>query len=597
MFDAASKANRDHELVKRALLLPRFFMASTSKKRKFEGNASKRPTKQPRRTIDSFFSPQVLAPASSSNDNDRKMVSLNAEQNAILRQVVDEGKNVFFTGSAGTGKSLLLRAIINALKRKYKTPDAVAVTASTGMAASNIGGMTIHAWGAVAPTPTEFEFQISCIKKCRPALQRWRQTKVLIIDEVSMVDGPLFTRICKIAENLRKNDHPFGGIQLIVTGDFFQLPPVAKNATPVFAFECDEWKRCIEHTLTLTHVFRQKDDEFVDLLNQLRLGTITPAASATFKALSRPLPPDPAGILPTELFPLRQEVDRANSARLAALTTAEHSFHSRDSGTAPDDKRAKLLENMMAPQKLVLKVGAQVMLIKNLDERLVNGSVGKVIGFWRQGDIQAGPGILTKSGNGPIRNVRLQPDGKTPEPRISKNDNKENAPVSAGPSGKVKAEADKGKGKEKAKVAVSRDEEQYPLVEFPALDGSDSEAVLLVRDEFRVEDSQGTVLARRMQVPLILAWSISIHKSQGQTIHRVKIDLGKVFEKGQSYVALSRAASMGGLQVLRFEASKVQAHPKVLKWNSTLQNHQPPPVNLASSSGSGSVAQQTSKEG
>jgi ATP-dependent DNA helicase PIF1 len=176
--------------------------ASTSKKRKSEGTASKRPAKQPRQTIDSFFSPQVLAPASSSNDDDRKMVSLNAEQTAILRQVVDEGKNVFFTGSAGatvlylvisrhpdsylrtgTGKSLLLRAIISALKRKYKTPDAVAITASTGMAASNIGGMTIHAWGAVAPTPTEFELQISCIKKCKPALQRWQKTQVLIVDE------------------------------------------------------------------------------------------------------------------------------------------------------------------------------------------------------------------------------------------------------------------------------------------------------------------------------------------------------------------------------------------------------------------------------
>ncbi|KAJ7672820.1 hypothetical protein B0H17DRAFT_173885 [Mycena rosella] len=116
---------------------------TASKKRKSEGGStSKRPAKQPRQTLDSFFSPLVLAPASSSNDDDRKMVSLNAEQNAILRQVVDEGKNVFFTGSAGTGKSLLLRAIIKALKKKHaKTPDAVSVTASTGMAASNIGGM------------------------------------------------------------------------------------------------------------------------------------------------------------------------------------------------------------------------------------------------------------------------------------------------------------------------------------------------------------------------------------------------------------------------------------------------------------------------
>ncbi|KAF7313381.1 ATP-dependent DNA helicase PIF1 [Mycena chlorophos] len=288
------------------------------KKRKSEGDAaaSKRPAKQPRRTLDSFFSPQVLAPASSAQDDDRRMVSLNFEQTAILRQVVNEGKNVFFTGSAGTGKSLLLRAIITALKKKHgKTNDSVSVTASTGMAASNIGGMTLHAWGAISPTPTNFELQVSCIRKCRPALQRWQKTKVLIIDEVSMVDGPLFTRICKLAETLRKSDAPFGGIQLVITGDFFQLPPVSKNGAAVFAFESDEWRRCIHHTLSLSQVFRQKDDEFATLLNELRLGNITPAASATFRSLSRPLPPDPAGILPTELFPMRNEVDRANSLR------------------------------------------------------------------------------------------------------------------------------------------------------------------------------------------------------------------------------------------------------------------------------------------
>ncbi|KAJ7087268.1 hypothetical protein B0H15DRAFT_305635 [Mycena belliarum] len=264
--------------------------------------------------------------------------------------------------------------------------------------------------------------------------------------------------------------------------------------------------------------------EFVGLLNQLRLGNITPAACTTFQSLSRPLPPDPSGILPTELFPLRREVDYANSVRLSALTTDEHAFSSCDTGKAPLDKRGKLLESMMAPQKLILKVGAQVMLIKNLDERLVNGSVGKVLGFWRQGEVKGVPG--NKSATAPIRRVPLQDDGRTPMLRGSSSGDKENVAA-------VKPEKGKGKEKEIPKSS-SRDGERYPLVEFPALDGSDSEAVLLVRDEFRVEDSQGVVLARRMQVPLILAWAISIHKSQGQTIHRVKIDLGKVFEKGES---------------------------------------------------------------
>ncbi|KAJ7067867.1 hypothetical protein C8F01DRAFT_579492 [Mycena amicta] len=281
--------------------------------------------------------------------------------------------------------------------------------------------------------------------------------------------------------------------------------------------------------------------EFATLLNQLRLGNITPTAISTFKSLARPLPPDPAGILPTELFPTRHEVDRANSTRLAGLTTPTHKFTSRDSGTAPDDKRGKLLETMMAPRDLNLREGAQVMLIKNIDEGLVNGSVGKVLGFYRIADVQggAGNGAGAKNGTSPVRNVVML-DGR-PAPKAEKGSSssgKENAPaITVGDKGKaaVKQEPKPKIEKDtKPKIAaVSKDPELYPLVEFPALDGSQTEVVLLVRDEFRIEDSQGAVLARRMQVPLILAWAMSIHKSQGQTIHRLKVDLGKVFEKGQ----------------------------------------------------------------
>jgi len=123
---------------------------------------------------------------------------------------------------------------------------------------------------------------------------------------------------------------------------------------------------------------------------------------------------------------------------------------------------------------------------------------------------------------------------------------------------------------EKPKSAAVTDAEHFPLVEFPTPMGR--ETVLVTRDEFRVEDNEGIVLARRVQVPLILAWALSIHKSQGQTLQRVKVDLGKVFEKGQSYVALSRAATMEGLQVLRFDPKKVCAHPKVIEWNKSLES-------------------------
>ncbi|KAF9068708.1 PIF1-like helicase-domain-containing protein [Rhodocollybia butyracea] len=197
-------------------------------------------------TIDSFFSPNVPLPMKSSDDPTQPShAALNPEQTRVLRMAIDEGKSVFFTGAAGTGKSLLLRAIILALRKKYaKTSDAISITASTGMAASNVGGMTIHAWGAVTPNCTDMTLMIKSIRTCRPALQRWKKTK-----------------LHDIAVNLRKpTTRPFGGIQLIVTGDFFQLPPVTKsNQEPIFAFESPAWRNTLESTVNLTHVFRQKD--------------------------------------------------------------------------------------------------------------------------------------------------------------------------------------------------------------------------------------------------------------------------------------------------------------------------------------------------
>ncbi|KAJ4487537.1 PIF1-like helicase-domain-containing protein [Lentinula aciculospora] len=136
-------------------------------------------------TLESFFSPQVPLPKKSSDGpTEPSHAALSSEQIRVLHMVIDEGKSVFFTGAAGTGKSLLLRAIIRALRKKFsKTKDAISITASTGMAASNVGGMTIHSWGAVTPKGNDINLMIKCIKTCRPALQRWKKTKVLIIDE------------------------------------------------------------------------------------------------------------------------------------------------------------------------------------------------------------------------------------------------------------------------------------------------------------------------------------------------------------------------------------------------------------------------------
>ncbi|KIJ05472.1 hypothetical protein PAXINDRAFT_164763 [Paxillus involutus ATCC 200175] len=306
----------------------------------------------------------------------------------------------------------------------------------------------------------------------------------------------------------------------------------------------------------------------------MRQGTISPDACTTFKFLSRPLPPPPPSmpnILPTELFPLRHEVSNANSARLRALPhalhTSSHVPHKPTSTASENNKRQGLLSGILAEKTLELKKGAQVMLVKNVDEMLVNGCVGQVTGFFTYREVmnalngenekRAG---ATKS-TGFVRNVKIGPDGCLIR-------------VKDGVVGKENVASGSGDGVEskvKAKAPAPQKEEVFPMVEFPTSEGG-KEAVLVMREEFKVEDSEGKVLARRMQVPLILAWAMSIHKSQGQTIQRVRVDLGKVFEKGQSYVALSRAASLDGLQVLRFDPKKVMAHSKVIEWSKTLQS-------------------------
>ncbi|GAA5832670.1 hypothetical protein JCM11251_001406 [Rhodosporidiobolus azoricus] len=488
----------------------------------------------------------------------KQKVILSPEQQMVLKMVVDDEKNVFFTGSAGTGKSVLLREIIASLKRKHRgNTDAVAVTASTGMAACNIGGTTIHSFAGIGIGAGTAEQLIANIKKNRNANAKWQRVKVLVIDEVSMVDGTLVDKLAAIATALKKAkgkssssfSKPFGGIQLVVTGDFFQLPPVTKGTNPTFAFEAKAWKDCIDHTVNLTQVFRQKDTEFIDMLNEMRFGRLSQESIKKFYALSRVPDYRRGGPEPTELFPMRSEVERANQTRLRGLQGEERIFKAEDGARDPDPQRMKTntyLQNFMAPEQLVLKVGAQVMLIKNLDTTLVNGTVGKVVGF----GVQELEGEDGEGGDGDDE-VFIGADGQAI---------------------RVKAEVSAAEARRKQRVAemvASGKMEMGPVVEWQTPMGIERKT--MVREEFKVEDNQGQKLAWRKQYPIILAWAMSIHKSQGQTIARVKVDLGKVFEKGQSYVALSRATSLDGLQVLRFDPKKVAAHDKVVTWSKSLQ--------------------------
>ena len=194
-------------------------------------------------------------------------VYLTDEQQKILRLVTEERKSVFFTGSAGTGKSVLLREIIKCLRVQHKTqPDRVAVTASTGLAACNVSGVTLHSFAGIGLGKEEVPELVKKIKRNQKAKGRWLRTKILIIDEISMVDADLFDKLESIARIIRNNGRPFGGIQLVITGDFFQLPPVPDSGKVAkFSFDAATWNTSIEHTIGLTQVFRQKDPGMTSL--------------------------------------------------------------------------------------------------------------------------------------------------------------------------------------------------------------------------------------------------------------------------------------------------------------------------------------------
>jgi ATP-dependent DNA helicase PIF1 len=203
---------------------------------------------------------QDTSRTTSKTENPAKF-ELSSEQQQVLRLISYMKKSVFFTGSAGTGKSVLMREIIQVLKKNHsREADRVAVTASTGLAACNIGGVTLHSFAGIGLGKEPAEVLVKRIKKTPKARQRWLRTKVLIIDEISMVDGDLFDKLEEIARTIRNNGRPFGGIQLVITGDFFQLPPVPERSKVAkFAFEAATWSTSIQHTIGLSQIFRQKD--------------------------------------------------------------------------------------------------------------------------------------------------------------------------------------------------------------------------------------------------------------------------------------------------------------------------------------------------
>ena len=314
---------------------------------------------------------------------------LNPEQERVL-QLVLTGRNVFLTGSAGVGKSFLLRHIMAVLKaRCYTGGDSIAVTASTGIAASHISGITLHSWAGIGiASGRDVPKLIQKVGRNPAALHRWRTTQTLIIDEISMIDGILFGALDALGKAMRGDQgRPFGGIQMILSGDLYQLPPVSLRYAG-FAFSSNAWKHGNIQMAELITVVRQQGDlKFVSTLRQLREGRCSSEVEkllATCHASIKKGSTD--GIVPTKLYCTNKNVDTDNRRHLEQLPGTSRSYPSTDrfKGVYSSQVQSNLRKMMdkKAPAVLCLKRGAQVMLLKNTPEwKLVNGSRGVVVDF------------------------------------------------------------------------------------------------------------------------------------------------------------------------------------------------------------------------
>jgi len=317
---------------------------------------------------------------------------LSEKQELLLNKILSEGQSVFFTGPAGSGKSRTLRELIR------RAPESSTyVTALTGLASTHlIRGATLHRFAGIGLAKGSKEECLKRVQRSSKAKLKWKSAELLIVDEVSMMSKALFEKLEFVARKVRKNEQPFGGIVLCLCGDFFQLPPVscsdASEDDSLFCFESERWARTLtgpsgqQNCFSLTEVFRQKEARLQALLSEVRHNAVTSQGIQALTELKRPLVVK-EGIEPTKLFPTNRKADAHNMQRLASLPGGqgmEFSFTALDSIPAGQRMMPDALDAILTyPRRLELKVGAQVMLIKNLTSTLVNGSRGVVTSFCR----------------------------------------------------------------------------------------------------------------------------------------------------------------------------------------------------------------------
>lgn len=305
---------------------------------------------------------------------------LSEEQQQIINTAL-EGRSFFFTGAAGTGKSHLLRHLVSSLVDIHGD-ESVFVTAPTGVAACNVSGSTIYSFAGIGLGTGAFYQIVSRVRRSKDAMRRWNDAKVLIIDEISMLPGDIFELIERCARAVRFNESPFGGIQIILCGDFYQLPPVSKAEQRVpFCFETPTWNKVVSATYVLQKVWRQKDSSFVELLSELREGRLSEEHRKMLDArvgvqLNTSVPP-------ARLFPHRDSATQLNAAKLRELPPPIVVYEAEDTGDPDTPQYKAMVSGCPAASTLTLKLNAQVILLKNLDLGLglVNGSRGIVTGW------------------------------------------------------------------------------------------------------------------------------------------------------------------------------------------------------------------------
>jgi ATP-dependent DNA helicase PIF1 len=437
---------------------------------------------------------------------------MNKSQEEFIR-LAYEGHTIFLTGAGGTGKSYILQHLVDkykAINRKY------ALTSMTGCAALLLGrATTLHSWACVGLAKDSAGKLIESINASAKSKRRWISTEVLIVDEVSMMDADLFQKLDAIGQAVRKNPKPFGGIQLIFVGDFFQLPPVDKGMS-TFIFETDLWSKIGFKTIELNEVIRQKDPAFHTILNEARIGELSIDSFNILKSRTG-LSWKGLEIKPTLLFPKKDIVTNVNSQGLSRLPDPEYIYKVETICTSKHGNELvyltqKVLRNAPYDETVVLKLGAQVMLLINRNDgtELVNGSRGVVTGFL---------------------------------------------------------------------------ENSTPLVKFHSMNTS-------IPIEKYTWEIEGENMSQN-QLPLKLAYALTIHKSQGSTLDSALIDIGPdVFECGQAYVALSRVKSLDCLYIHNLSMMAFKAHPKVKKFYEMLKvqdtpiiHNEAPTLNLLSNKG------------